>query len=648
VSDQTNRFERAIEAARMRQQQMQMTHSQPRTETDVPQRGSILGPLAQGATFGLADEARGAMEGVGAMMQGGEYGPAYAQGRDRMRNDIDAYTERNPNTAMAAEVLGAAPTAFIPGAGVARSATLGQAARRGAAVGAGGGALYGFGQGEGQTDRMVGAGVGGVAGAALGAGLPMAGAGARSAMQAATDYVRPNAATQAGVGRPAQRHIQRTLEADDQTIQSAGQKVQRYGPEAALVDASPGLRAAGETMVQTGRPGAQALERMARQRQQATPARINRAFESVLGPRPDAAGTIDALQQALQKRAAQQFGAAKQAAPPSIPYDPSLQPVLNAERQAMQRARVPEGDLPDDSYDFLSHVQKRLTDERRTAESGQRMGFRRSSEVGALRSDESLLVDALDQATGGLYQPARQSYRDGKAAEEAFDYGFRKALSTGEEISFFRKWWKEATPEERDAARVGIRARLGELAGSVRRGKGAARDVMSEGDVQGKLRTAFGKDVTGRLSEVMEGQQQIWTSNDVLQSAGGSRTARAQANDLNPGNSRIDPGTSLLGLVGRGAGKALDVMRDPVKMTRDLSDALSRQGADRDSLVQALSQSLPQQAPPAQRMLMQLLMDATDGARAGTSITQPGVPDIGPEPPRRRQVPTITVRPRPQ
>ena len=56
--------------------------------------------------------------------------------------------------------------------------------------------------------------------------------------------------------------------------------------------------------------------------------------------------------------------------------------------------------------------------------------------IGPLKEVQSGLVDAIDEATGGKYKPARQVYRNEIEVQEAFDKGrelFRNRPSVDED-----------------------------------------------------------------------------------------------------------------------------------------------------------------------------------------------------------------------
>jgi hypothetical protein len=162
-----------------------MEGAAPRQPTGLERAGrfvdNVVRGLAQGATFGFADEiAAGARTGAGLW---GDYGAALAEERGR---DAE-FRQESPVAATAANVVGgiASPLArlrvFNPG----RAASIPGAMVRGAGAGAAAGGVAGFGEGEGGfTDRASNAAVGAGLGAAFGAALPPVIAGARAGGEA--------------------------------------------------------------------------------------------------------------------------------------------------------------------------------------------------------------------------------------------------------------------------------------------------------------------------------------------------------------------------------------------------------------------------------------------------------------------------------
>ena len=142
------------------------------------QQGSILNPLAQGATLGFADElaAGGAAligkvlpESMGGLPAGTDIVDAFKGIRGDIQQAGEAFAEREPGAALAAEVAGGLVTGGL-GAAKAIPALAGSLGKTGAvaATGAAEGALVGAGTGDTLEERIQGAAAGAVVGAVIG------------------------------------------------------------------------------------------------------------------------------------------------------------------------------------------------------------------------------------------------------------------------------------------------------------------------------------------------------------------------------------------------------------------------------------------------------------------------------------------------
>lgn len=129
-------------------------------------------------TMGFGDEVMGLMAGGLTFAQGKGFDEGYDKMTRAIRGDIDAYAERRPIEHAAIDIAASLPTAMVPGGAAVRGAGLGTKVVRGAAAGAGYGAVRGFGEGEGDaTNRLEEAGSGALIGAGIGAAAPAIGAG---------------------------------------------------------------------------------------------------------------------------------------------------------------------------------------------------------------------------------------------------------------------------------------------------------------------------------------------------------------------------------------------------------------------------------------------------------------------------------------
>jgi hypothetical protein len=160
--------------------------------------------VAQGLTFGLADESYGLTQGIANMIRGGSFGEGYSKGVADFRAREEAGRKENPITATIGEVAGGVGTglgAARAGLTLMRGATsLPQAIGRGVVEGAGYGALHGAGTAEGGlTERLQGAQSGATTGAIVGGVVPVVARGIGAAMNRAVAPVGADPSRQAAI-----------------------------------------------------------------------------------------------------------------------------------------------------------------------------------------------------------------------------------------------------------------------------------------------------------------------------------------------------------------------------------------------------------------------------------------------------------------
>ena len=160
--------------------------------------------VAQGLTFGLADESYGLTQGIANMIRGGSFGEGYSKGVADFRAREEAGRKENPITATLGEVAGGVGT----GLGAARAGltlmrgakSLPQAIGRGVVEGAGYGALHGAGTAEGGlTERLQGAQSGATTGAVVGGVVPVVARGVGAAVNRAVAPVGADPTRQAAI-----------------------------------------------------------------------------------------------------------------------------------------------------------------------------------------------------------------------------------------------------------------------------------------------------------------------------------------------------------------------------------------------------------------------------------------------------------------
>ena len=166
--------------------------------------GNVLDSAAQGVSLGFSDELAGFAGNIANSLNRGLHnltgwspmdftqGNAYEGVRDAARLNQASFAERNPGTALAAEMAGGLLTG---GAGVAKTGVLqgGKGLLQAAGLGAAQGGAYGAGASEADTLAGVAedAGQGAAFGGLLGAGLPAAGRFVGNRLKGRAPIVRP-------------------------------------------------------------------------------------------------------------------------------------------------------------------------------------------------------------------------------------------------------------------------------------------------------------------------------------------------------------------------------------------------------------------------------------------------------------------------
>lgn len=188
---------------------------------------SIIAPIAQGATLGLADEALGGIEGLNQYLHGGSFSKGYSEGVTKTRNIGNQYAQEHPVANLAAELGGAVATA-LPTAGrslVKPGLSLAQRAGLSALEGGGIGAVAGAGSAQGGlSQRATGAAEGGIGGAALGGAIPVVGTVARGLRGALAPATKASAEKQAVrlIGTALQRDALAPADVAKEAVQFAG------------------------------------------------------------------------------------------------------------------------------------------------------------------------------------------------------------------------------------------------------------------------------------------------------------------------------------------------------------------------------------------------------------------------------------------
>lgn len=306
-----------------------------------PQDAGFSDVLSHAATFGLDDEAQGATSALVNAVKAPfsdkvDFDPigAYNYGAQGARNSLAAYEKENPGTSLTGSILGgfanapgrafnaleAAPTAL---------GRIWQASK----IGAGLGALQGFGNGEG-TGRIGSTIAGGIGGGVLGGGLHLAGTILAPLASGVQRLFSPNN------GLAVQR-VAEAMASDNLTPQAAGSAMdaaRANGVPAMLADQGENLqRLLGAVRRQPG-DGRTMISNALRDRQLGSYDRVSGAISRDLGPIDNVNNRSDQLIQQARAAAAPLYDAAYAA--PGVASD-EITSLLGtpAGQQALGRAR---------------------------------------------------------------------------------------------------------------------------------------------------------------------------------------------------------------------------------------------------------------------------------------------------------------------
>ena len=264
----------------------------PEGMADFQNRALTFGAnAAQGMSFGLGDEASGAVAGIKSMLGGGDFLPAYRAERDDARADMATISERYPNAATGGYLTGAAIPAITAGPLATGESMLGTMGRSGL-LGATEGSLQGAGNADGRG--IVGETIkGGLIGLGAGIAAPAVIGAATMGKRALTEGIPSlfGKASQSKANRAIADALVRsgkTAPDLDAMIATAAREGQ---PEFRLMDALglPGQRAANGLTRAGGAPGDEVAEFLAT-RQAGQPERVGAFVEDAF----DVGGTTAA------------------------------------------------------------------------------------------------------------------------------------------------------------------------------------------------------------------------------------------------------------------------------------------------------------------------------------------------------------------
>ncbi|WP_152046360.1 hypothetical protein [Aureimonas psammosilenae] len=610
-----------------RDEAIQMQALRARAETDgmVSDVARAARPFAQGQSLNFGDELVSAIFAGAEGLRGGDVGDAFDFGQEFQRQELDRRRQEAPLTSLATEMAGgfatgaaAAPRVFSSGAGLLAN-TL-----RGSAAGAASGAAAGFGGGSGLDDRLEDLILNGGIGAGVGALVPIGAAGVRKGVEAfngaraARDILPP-----VGIGRRTADQIGRELQRDALSPDAARAEVQRMGPDAMLLDVGDNLSGGAEAVANAPGAGNRQIRDRLRERTAGAPGRIVAAADEALGPQRNMAETVDDI---IARRGRESRPAYDAALGRPIEWNDRLQQFIDEpivrkglrDGVELQRLESLADGSPFNPLDFavtgfdeagdpiLTGVPNMRTLHAAKQGLDQTIESYRDPVTGRLQLDprgravnnvQRAFIDELDAANPD-YAAARAAWAGPTRVRDAMSLG-QDVFDNSTRPDQLRQRLAAMSDDERQAFQIGARDQLSEIMGTARRDATAARGKFEIGWNREKLGLVLGDDERAAAFLDALGTETRF-ANGANAITGNSATARRQERmgeyngQRGAARTAVDPASGLWGdgkrVLARLADGVLDgrAARSAEEMRAEFGDAVSRQGAERDELLDAI------------------------------------------------------------
>lgn len=538
---------------------------------DLPSPAQGFITAMQGPLFGFLDEITGAVQGMKSAATGGEFAPAYREGRDLIRGMEEQFRNDYPKTASITPLMASAPV-FVGGPQVVLKAPqsasgAGVLARQiagASATAAGYGALSSAGESESNDQKLLrdvltgGASSGATAGASVPVVNILAGITGRSGRMLPPSAAGRIAAAVPGELKPvgmsrgdfATRKVAEQLIRDQPTTASVKDPLARalayqrwMGRDARLVDVG-GTQTHRTLDVLSTLPGRtpEAAAQAAMQRQAGRGAAIMREADKALGTRgAQFQQTVDDLVRSRESAARPLYQRLRAM---TVTVDDDLSSIINASRDlgALGEART-----------MATALRQRFTLEDVPTASGMPVGMadldmvkRGLDQLVRKETDavtgkvspkgmayQSLLVDlrnklddmTIDPQTGqSVYKAARDAFAGPSKLKDSAEIG-RNAFAPDKDFAI-REAIADMSESEIMAMRVGLMQAIREKAGT-QAGQAWLMNNWKNPSVREKLQVAFGKDA-GRFISALNKQSKMRVMESHI--GGGAQTAGRLAN----------------------------------------------------------------------------------------------------------------------
>jgi hypothetical protein len=585
----------------------------PQQPTGVGSTGAGLMGYADTASFGFADELTGAIGGVveGLGRPEGFMG-AYERVRDNTRRLQQQVSEESPVAYTGGQIGGGVATALIPGGAVARGASLGTKALRGAGVGAAYGGAYGFGSGDGNLEQRVNSAAKGAAqGAAVGAAFAPVAAGVGGAYRG----IRNAMTNRAAKGDMSQAVGQKISSGAVNRIRRAFDDEGKAGTFRPATEGDMLLNQGDQFMGQASAiaraPGAgQSLVKQAvRGQKDGASDRVLRNVNATMGK--DAGRVTDeAVVEAERKAAGRLYTVARAQSTPvdvrsvSQALDDAIDGVdgsIRTKLESLRKLRVFEGGGTSDAK--FAHAARIEIDDM-ISEAGR--GTNAARILRGLRSE----IDTVLKTEVPGYAQADKAYSQAIASRTALEDGRNifKAATAPDELE---QMVKGMSPMVRDRFIKGARDEVSRIMGTARNDAMAVyTNFAQKGWNREKLAVLFGKPQADRLVSFLE--REAARNNAANTITGNSVTAAAQAAQREfpsaVGQNQVQQGDRTLTGIGINMAVKLAnkltsgaVDRRNARISEDAAKLLTATGATRDKIVSVLQNTIRKHGANSQR-----------------------------------------------
>lgn len=496
----------------------------------------------QGISFGLSDEAYGAIKGAGKAIQGGSFNDAYNENVELARAANRRAAQDNPLYYYGGEIGSAA---LIPGGAfgaAAKGASLAARTKAGAKAGLMFGGLYGFGKGEGGLEnRAVSAATGAATGAAFGAALPAAG----DVVSAAAQRVARPIKAMANPKAVAREKFGEALMRDRAVTQTTGNEIGRLQRQLAEAnrlsgDADPAFiadmgaentRNLLRTAANMPSRSAEVLRKKLDLRQSYAPNRIERSLSRSMmgGNNKRYYETVDDLIAGARDTSKPYYDQAfsQKSVTPSAGFSEVLnRPWMKRVKELAEESMQNEGVDPSSLRPVEMYHRIKLALDHAIGQS--KRGIQDSKSAWDTRTLVRLKKDFLRELEGAVpaYKEARVRYSGPAALRSAADDGFELALKEAPEL--LQRRLQSMGMDERNAFRIGAMQSLRDKMMTGHRLRDRVRSMFGSPDIQKRLEILMPSSAARRdfqKSLIMEAK--MAATRQAVQ--GGSSTARQLA-----------------------------------------------------------------------------------------------------------------------